>query len=200
MPFVPTEHGAKVFMQFSNPLGTWGNILWFKKEDYVLADLQWLATQVKKSFVDNWVDKLVLGTSLPTVIGYDMRTVDGEMATAAGPNGTGDVDNEPLPLGECLVVTFRTPKRGRAYRGRIYLAGMAEPQLDSALWEQDLRDAAIATFDDLKNELFYMDWEWGVHTTQVDHEKISPQTVTEITSYEVRSAIPGSQRRRNRRP
>lgn len=200
MAFVETTDGAKAFLWYNSDIGRWGNTLWFSKPGYTLSQQQALADLVKGEFVDNWVDFCALGVSLPNVYVTDMRTYDGPVVQGAGPDGTGDVDNETLPLSVCLVATLRTASRGRAYRGRMYVAGLAEPQLDEGVFDQTIQENLEDFLNGFITTISAAGWSWGVHQSQVNEVAIDPQTVTPITSVSVRSGIPGSQRRRLRRP
>jgi hypothetical protein len=77
------------------------------------------------------VSHLHSNTQLLSVGLRDIRTVAnveylGTGATVIG-TGTGD----PLPRGVSLVVTLRTAKAGRSYRGRVYLSGFTEADNDT---------------------------------------------------------------------
>jgi hypothetical protein len=200
MAFVETQDGAKVVLTWASDFGPWSNTLWFRKADFTTTDLETLALRVKKTFVDDFVDLLAVGVSLPSVQAYDMRTYDGEIRVASYSDGTGDVDDDVLPPSVCMVATLRTGKRGRAYRGRFYSAGWAELNLsDGEFGATQMGDLETA-LDSLRTTLAAYGWAWGVRTTQVDGVPLDPYTITDITTIEVRNGIPGSQRRRNRRP
>lgn len=200
MAFIPTTDGAKAFLSFTSDIGTWGNTLWFSRPGYTLAQQQALADLVKGEWVDHWVDFCAEGVSLPQVYVYDMRTYDGPVVQGAGPAGTGDVVNETLPLNVCLVATLRTASRGRAYRGRLFVAGLAEPQLDEGVFDQTIQEALLDFLTAFRTTIAATSWSWGVHQSQVNGVTLNPQTVTPITTVSVRNGIPGSQRRRLRRP
>jgi hypothetical protein len=200
MAFIPTTHGAKAFLSFTSDIGTWGNTLWFRRENFTLAMQEDLADMVKGFWVDYWVDRLAEGVSLPLVQVYDMRTYDGPVVTGTGPDGSGDVINETLPLSLCLVATLRTALRGRAYRGRLFIAGMAEPQLDEGIWDTTIIGQLEAFLVGFQAAVVAEGWDWCIHTSQVNHVTLNPQILTPIISTSVRSNIPGHQRRRDRRP
>jgi hypothetical protein len=54
----------------------------------------------------------------------------------------------PVPVNSCLVLTLETGFRGRSYRGRMYLAGVASSQVDSpaAHWAPGTLTAAVTEY------------------------------------------------------
>jgi hypothetical protein len=165
-----------------------------------MSQQQDLADLIKSEWVDHWVDKCAEGVSLPNVYVTDMRTYDGPVVEATGPNGSGDVINETLPLAVCLLATLRTDNRGRAYRGRMYVAGLAEPQLDEGVFDTTIQEDLEDFLNGFITTISATSWDWCVHQSQVNEVHLNPQTCTPITSVSVRSGIPASQRRRYRRP
>jgi hypothetical protein len=200
MAFIATTDGAKAFLSFNSDIGTWGNTLWFSKPGYTLNQQQALADLVKGEWVDHWVDYCAEGVSLAQVYVYDMRTYDGPVVQGAGPTGTGDVIAETLPLSVSLVATLRTAQRGRAYRGRLFVAGLAEPQLDEGVFDNTIQENLLDFLTAFISTIYSAGWNWCVHQSQVNEVTLNPQTCTPITTVSVRSGIPGSQRRRLRRP
>jgi hypothetical protein len=199
MPFKATTDGAKVYIQFENPKGTWGNVLWFTKPNFTLADLQALATAVKTAVVDYFVDSLVVGASCTGVTAYDMRTSDGAIVYGSYSAGTGDIAGDPMPLGDCLCVTLYTDKRGRSHRGRMYLAGYSEGSHALAGFDASAQAAAANLATHLKADTAAIGWTWGVHSDFLDGVERDPAVVTPITTPYIRDAAVASQRRRDLR-
>jgi len=200
MAYQPTGQGAKIACTFDGPLGTWTNVLWAYKEEFDVDDLQELATTVKKSLVDNLVDHMVVGVSLPTVIATDERAQNGPMRAGVYANGTGDITGDILPLSTSMVFTLRTDQRGRAYRGRIYLSGFGESQMFDGEWSALPIQDAWQALSILRTDILATGWTWGIRSGVLNGVERPFAIVTAITSIESRSAIPGTQRRRNRRP
>lgn len=199
MPFKAYTDGAKVFIEFKNIYGTWGNVLWFRKPNFNLADLQQLATTVKQVAVDHLVDRMVVGTSCNRTIGYDMRTADGATVVGDYIGGTGDGAGGPLPIGDACVLTLRTDKRGRSYRGRVFISGLAEADcLDSKVSPAAIADIE-AWGNALKAEVLTHGWEWCVASAQLDGVERPVGVLTPIESVEVRNDTFASQRRRDKR-
>lgn len=64
---------------------------------------------------------------LREVYGFDLSTADGPTGTYAGiPPASGGDTSPLLPNNVSIAVSFRTARRGRAYRGRNYFLGLTE--------------------------------------------------------------------------
>jgi len=83
----------------------------------VLRD--WWIAQIKPLSSNNLTLRGVRGTSLFSASSPVVET------PVTSPT-TGDVDMPSLPNNVALVVTNRTPNRGRSYRGRTYFAGLPQ--------------------------------------------------------------------------
>lgn len=67
------------------------------------------------------------------------------LSTVVSPQVAGGVAGNPLPANAPMVVTHRTPLRGRSYRGRNYVPGIPEGDVTSSGLVSVAREAAILT-------------------------------------------------------
>lgn len=200
MAFQGTGQGASVACTYDTNAGQFTNILWFYNADFDADDLQALATEVKTSLVDNLVDHLGVGTSLVNVTATDERTANGPIRIGNYTNGTGDATGETLPLNNAMVITLRTDFRGRSFRGRIYQGGFVEGHIDEGGFNSTIISNIVAAYNDLRSDVSGIGWTWGVRSGWENGVLRPFAIITAITALEVRSPIPGSQRRRLRRP
>lgn len=198
MAFIGTTDGALVVTTYyeTTTEQSWSNSLWFSKADFEADDLQDLADMVKVTLVDHLVDLFRIGVSLSEVKAIDMRTVDGVVRYGAGGGGTGDVDSELMPVSVAMVLTLRTDKRGRAHRGRLYLSGWTEADMVDGAFIAGRLASVENAFTELQTDVAAIGWTWGVHSSRLDGVARNPQVITPITSFDVRSQLPGSQRGR----
>lgn len=118
---------------------------------------------------------------------------------ASGAQGGG---GDALPPQDALVITFRTASVGRAYRGRVYLAGQGEGHQNGGVWSAGILAAAeygpaSLTTRYLAGTGTNTNWAWSVISRQLN-QVIRPEPVgTFVTSYTVRDTV-YTQRRRTR--
>lgn len=99
-------------------------------------------------------------------------------------------DGDALPKQNALVVTHRTAKAGRSYRGRSYIPGLEEDASgDDGDASSGARDAAVDFLKELKSSMDSDDWPLAV--ASIEEEK-----ATDITKFTSRNASFGVQRRR----
>ena len=186
---------------WSGPNGLrWQNNLHFTKGEFDGDDIDDLLEAIEGVFdADDIKADLADSVALVELVGTDMRTQGAIQRTKiVGISGTnvGDMAAQ----GAALVATLRTGLRGRSYRGRFYLAGLADTLLVDGEW---LIAAAQNLSDFISSVLAIADifgWDLVVLSRwldQIEREVALGQEVIEIL---VRSLAPGSQRRRNRRP
>jgi hypothetical protein len=85
----------------------------------------------------------------------DVTELDGSSATVSGPP---DTDVNGRATGQTLyqvaaIVKLQTARRGRSYRGRIYLGPMGEAQAESGVFVETTRVADQASWVAFSNQL-----------------------------------------------
>ena len=89
--------------------------------------------------------------------------------------------------------------RGRAYRGRIYVGGLAETLVANGVVAEVPANAAVSFFQDIRNNALAAGWLMGVRSGQLNGVKRPAAVVTPVIAIQFRNRIVGSQRRRVRR-
>ncbi len=200
MPFQATANGAMVVTKQALAGVEFQNNLWFSKAGFTEADQLSLANMV----LSQWFNILDNDLSEDLVYGpfvcYDMRTIDGPIVTGTDPAQGGESTADPLALSNAVCLTLRTNKRGRAHRGRVYVAGFTEAAMQDGEWTVILAGLVATLGDNLILEAQNIGWTFGVRSGQLDGVPRDPAIITPITSVEVRNRKPGIQRRRIQRP
>lgn len=200
MAFVPTTDGARVWCKLAWGDVEFGNVLWFSQTDFDYDDMLNLAntclTQYKSVLTGSYHDEITIGPFLC----YDMRTIGGIVVPSNVATGAGTNASDPLPLGDCVVVTHRTLNRGRAYRGRSYLSGFVEGDLSDGKFTAALGAGIATMFADIRMAALTWGWTFGVRSGQLEGVPRNPAVITPIVLSEVRNLIPGTQKARNDRP
>lgn len=102
----------------------------------------------------------------------------------------GAAAGDPLPGGVSWVVTLRTAKRGRSYRGRAYMGGFAEANNTAAgLVQSTLVTSMLSGWEGLRTTLSAAGWSLVV----ASYKHSTAETVTSVSA----DAVWDSQRRRN---
>jgi hypothetical protein len=196
MAFQPTPDGCMVVTPFSYVGFQWSNVLWYRMADFTEADMLDLTTEVMSAWFNEYDAHFGDGCSYGKAIAYDMRTQDGAVVVATADQGHGEATGDPLSPNNCLVLTLRTALRGRAYRGRLYLAGHTESAMTNGQFTEGIITAAEALGSGLMWRPLQEGWTLCVRSGQLNGVQRENAVLTPVTSIECRSGKPGSQRRR----
>jgi hypothetical protein len=199
MTFQVTRDGAKVVVPFVGFGRRWTVTLWFQKVGFDESDMVALADSVQYAFYTAFDNKFSDALQYGPPVVYDMRTVDGTIATGTDNPEGGEASADALPLQTAAVLTLRTNKRGRAHRGRLYIAGFTEAEMADNAFSESIRTAMNNFGDALTGVVGPIGWTWGVRSGTLDGVKREEAIITPISSYEMRNLQPGSQRRRTGR-
>jgi len=129
-------------------------------------------------------------TDLSTQTGVSMNF------NAPTPNPTGDVEFAALPGNVALTVSFRTNSRGRSYRGRNYVAGLAEPSVVGNTVDTSVITGLQDAYTDLISLPTSGGWEWVVVSRYTNNAPRVTGVATLISSASVVDPYVDSQRRR----
>lgn len=200
MAFIPTPNTARCVINFVQGTSTYSNVLHFTKTNFTGGDMNTLA---------NVVDQAVVAAHLPNIttnslyVGtrvYDIRTLSGAVVFNNDGAGGGAAAGDPAPLNSAVVITLRTATRGRTGRGRMFVAGFADAELNGFTWSANAATAAINYLSEVRDAAALVGWIHVIRSTQVDHVIQNPALTREVTGFEVRNNITGTQRRRLDRP
>lgn len=200
MAFIAWPDGAMAVFQWASGLGTWTNRMAFTKPDFTYVDMANLSAILEQAIRTSYKQLLADTVTFYGVDVIDMRAFGAQAYVTPYAGAPGLDTAEVLPSGVAVVITTRTPLRGRAFRGRMYLAGFAEDQLDAGIWDAGCTSECLSQVGAWRAVATASGWTHSVPTTQINKVPQSPAVMTPITSIAVRSGIPGHQRRRDRRP
>lgn len=199
--FVPVPNCMQLVVEWGNSSIQWTNGFWFRKEGFVTADLQDAAEALNAVLVTDYLSAMMSAWYLRKVTAIDMTEQGAPSYIHTNGVNAGGTGGDVAPITNCLVVTLRTAKRGRAYRGRLYLAGFEQDDLNA----QQLNDAGVIGDVELAMQAVLADMATAGFTWVVAHRytgstPLETGTSEAVTSTEVRNNYLGSQRRRTRRP
>jgi hypothetical protein len=124
MAFIPVPNGIQLCFTFSTASEPWQFCLTLRKsagapED---TDLAQATADGSAWWTSNLRNLISTAATLVEIIATDL-TSQGAPQNRVTVNQTGLESGTPLPSNAALVVSHRTAKRGRSYRGRSYLSG-----------------------------------------------------------------------------
>lgn len=132
MPFVPIADTAQVEIRATLLGVPVENVQYFQKEPpapFDAAELEDLTEAIADGWLTHVMPELASNYTLREVYA---RALDSDSAPTATtpvvPPVDGSQTGEALPGQNAIVVTFRTAKTGRSYRGRNYICGITEGQ------------------------------------------------------------------------
>lgn len=200
MAFIPTPHCARLVLNFRIGLFDWSNVMHCTKTDYTEAEMQDLADDMD-TYLGTELAGYLNDVTYVGVTAYDIRTSDGPVYVANAASGTGTAGaGDTISPALAIVVTTRTAARGRSGRGRQYLSGFAEGSIEDGIWSAAAVGGAGTYIAARKAVIENAGFTWVVRSTQQDGTLLTTAVTRAITSYEVRSNAPGTQRRRIDRP
>lgn len=202
MAFLATPNAALCEIKYLwNDVQIFTNSLWFTRSNFSQADLDSLAELLDDFAVSEVTPWLSSGVDYQEVVCTDQRSVGGLQSIGNGGFGTaggrtGNVDD----LATSLVVTLRTNRIGRAFRGRNYVRGLSHLDVADNEVVGAVSDGVSLAYSNLIGAAFSEGWTWVIRTSQVDGVPQDPALTTPITSALVRTRIVGHQRLTYRRP
>lgn len=200
MTFIPTPHAVRLVLNFRIGDFAYSNVMVCTKTDYTQAEMEDLADDMD-TYLGTELAGYLNDVNYVNVTAYDIRTSSGAVyvANAAAGSGTGGSGDSVSPA-LCIVVTCRTAARGRSGRGRQYLAGFGENSITDGLWTSAASGGAAGYIAARKAVIENAGFTWVIRSIQQDGVIQNPAVTRAVTSYEVRSLAPGTQRRRIDRP
>jgi len=205
MPFVPVDRTALVELRFEAQGQQIENTLWFKGDDPIDPSS---LTDIANAVHDWWFDNIRMLQSVNVVL---RETVATDQTVDSGPQVAiaGDVldvgGNTPniYALGSTFVVSFRTLKRGRSFRGRNYVIGLTEDNVDGNSLVDGVSELWRVAYVQLITAATDVGFTWVVasrfHGVSGTPPRPTPRpagVVTPITSVVVVDQFIDSQRRR----
>lgn len=201
MTFQPAAHAALVelFWEGQGAIA-WQNNLHFTKTDFNDDDMDDLALAVVATPVGHAILPFI--SSDITLASYrvtDLRT-QGARQFGGAIAVAGTSASDASAQGAALIATLRTDLRGRSFRGRFYMGGISEDDILDGEYTAGSSAALISLLQDFLDNALLVGWALVVLSRQNLGVEREVAVGTEVSDLVVRSKLPGSQRRRNRRP
>lgn len=200
MTFIDWPHGAKVCMTWANGGRYWMNIWAFRKTDFNYTDQEALASALVAGLRTSYKNFLAESTEWTEIKVIDMRTQMGPAYVGPLTGVVGLKVSDQTALSLAVVLTFQTALRGRAFRGRMYLAGFTEDDTYQGLWQPDIVEECEAQVNAWRLAAGVIGWEHVIASEAYNGAPRAHAELTTVTYASVRNDIPGHQRRRDHRP
>lgn len=170
-----------------------------KGDPWVLADLMALSAAIRVNQVTGYINEL---TADSVHINLTLTSLDTDSSPVyvdtfrAGDHGVGT--NASLPNNVAFAITAHTAKRGRSYRGRHYVWGFDDEELDNNTLHTDKADAWVSTISHMIADVHTFSASADVCVLSRYHDKVkrAEGIGTPITSYSYHDLILDSMRRR----
>lgn len=152
----------------------------------------WFTTGPRAQLVDDLV--------LREVYGVDLTSQNASAATQAIANDPGGPHvQEGMPNNVALCISFRTPNRGRSYRGRNYISGFHEGQVTGNVISSTVAEAIRAAYQILIDDGEAGSPQWCVVSRYSNklpravgiYTLISAVVVTDVYVDSMRRRLPG---------
>jgi hypothetical protein len=111
------------------------------------SDVDTLATELRSFWEDELAGHVVQDLELNEIYITDLTSNTAPTYTyPISPASTGDLAGAPLPSNCTFCVSFRTDGRGRSSRGRNYVAGLAESNVNGNVLDPVDADGIVAAY------------------------------------------------------
>jgi len=203
MPFVPVPATALAELIYVTPGGQAINTLWFTNP------IAWVATELERlgDMLVSWHTDNIQNLQPATISLNSIRVTSQVTSTSpaieyvAGLPNVGTAGGTLLPSNVTAAVSFLTQYRGRNNRGRNYIVGLREGDVDNDTIQTGTVDAWRDAYQNLIAAATVEDFEWvvasrydGVDANGKPIPRVSGQT-TPVTGVKMDNTI-DSQRRR----
>lgn len=200
MAFIPTANCARVIIGFATGSEAFSNTFHATKAGFTSVDMSNLATALDTWMNTNWKPSWPSSMTYTGITVYDIRTSTGERVFVNTGAGAGAVAGSMLPNNVAGVVTLRTAERGRSARGRVYVAGLREEDIDAGALNAGAETRCESYVGSVRATILAQGWSMVIRSIQQDGQVLDEANTRVVTAYEMRSPKPGTQRRRIDRP
>lgn len=197
MAFIPIPNSATLCFDFTSAGQNWQFCLTVRKSAGAITstDLANIATEGGNWWTSHLRAEITTTTTLRQVRVTDMQVQGGQQEidtfNQAGTGGGGIT-----PLNSPIVVSLRTAKRGRSYRGRAYVSGIPQDALLNPVDWTVVRTASVAAaFIALQAALDTAGYDLVVASKQHNGVVTDPAETNEVIAILVDQHV-DSQRRR----
>jgi len=135
--------------------------------------------------------------ALVRLVGTLLTAIDSLSTTLnVSPPFAGSSAGESLPNNVTYCISFITNARGRSFRGRNYVPGLGNGQVDGNNIVSTTRTALLAYYSTLKAAVSELSWEMVVVSRFEDGVARTTGVTTPITTFTTFDTVVDSQRRR----
>lgn len=134
-----------------------------------------------------------------TLVSVDGWSQDSDSAPVGSYSDTpvnGEIVSQSLPAQNAFVIKFGTGKRGRSYRGRNFIAGLPEVDVDDDKMDAGFIAALVGSFEGLNDVLDTANCRHIIVSHQHNGVVLEEGEITPVTYYEATSPGIRGQRRR----
>jgi len=200
LAFIPCPDVCLAVPKFEHALGEFSNTFWYYKSGFSLADQQALANAVDDIVATWFMDAMPNGITYVSTTVYDMSDETAPIVVNSDNAGAGAGIVDEMALNVALVVTHYTSGRGRSSRGRSYLAGYPEDTITDGVYAAATVTHAELYAEKLRTQPALIGWDFSVVSRYTGGSARAAGVAQAVIESSVRSAIPGTQRRRLDRP
>lgn len=197
MAFIPWPNGVQLCFDFVTASQNWQFCLALRKSagTPTPTDLATIANHAENWWSTNLRGQLTNETTLRQTRATDMTAEGGAVNTFVSStpgNGAGVM----VPIGSAVVVSLRTARRGRSYRGRCYVSGL-RAALQNGPTDITAAEsiALVGSFAALQTTLDTDGFDVVVASKQHNGAVTNPASLNEVTAFVVDTHF-DSQRRR----
>lgn len=197
MAFIPTIKVARCALKYRLHSQDVVNTLWFRKTglgDIDSTDLANLNVELKDWSVINLLPHLSVDISLVSITSTSQDSLTAPSVEQAM-SEQGAAVGASLPGNCCLTVKFNTQQRGRSGRGRNYVGGLREADVNGNAVNNFFLNAVFTGYNALVSTP-PPGWEWVVVSHFLDKEPREFGFAQTVISASVVDANVDSQRRR----
>lgn len=198
MPFIAVPNAAQFEIRMLWDNQEVENTLWFEAPSaFDSALLDNVAVAVATWFQGSILPNLSSAVQFVEVYGTDMSSATGPTATAVPSSAAfGGVLSPSLPNNVAMCVSFRTAGRGRNFRGRNYVPGMAEDGVTGNAFLASRVANIVGGYNGLLAVATGQGVEWVVASRYLNNAPRVTGITTPVTAALVTDTYVDSQRRR----
>jgi hypothetical protein len=200
MTYQAVPNTAAFVVEFGSAELQWTNTFHYMKSGFLQSELETAANVLWNVMAAYYMPIVSNNFSLRKVTAYDLRSPDAPVVVFTDTPVPGSDAADTLTLQDALILTLYTNTRGRSGRGRVYFAGFTESDQTDGEFTSTVASDIATLASHLHLDLLGYGWVWVVVSRYLDGVKREEGSPIIITTYSVRSNIPGSQSRRTRRP
>lgn len=199
MEFVPFDNVGQFSVRASFQGNQWENVLHFLNDADVIDPSLLVAgaTLLLNSWGDNMIPLLSSKYSLREVFAVDLTTATSETATASFTTPlVGAQGGAAAPGNAALVITHRTTKRGRSFRGRTYIGGLPGAAVDGNIIDSTVAGNILEGFQAVLSDMNEQSWRFVICSRISEGVPRETGLVTVVAASLIRDLNLDSQRRR----